>query len=70
MAGMLIENGLANSVTDASPRVNRTRIARRVGSASAANVLLRWSDTHIASPKFAASWHLRDLRQFLRQFDH
>ena len=41
MAGMLISNGSARSVTVASPVDRRARIARRVGSASAANVVLR-----------------------------
>jgi hypothetical protein len=40
---MLIANGAANSVTDASPCANRARIARRVGSASAAKTSLNGS---------------------------
>src|SRR5690348_18434025 len=43
MAGMLISNGSASSVTEASPKASRGRMARRVGSASAAKVLLRRS---------------------------
>jgi hypothetical protein len=43
MAGWLIANGLASSVTDASPEASRASIARRVRSASAANVLSRRS---------------------------
>ena len=35
MAGCVISNGLANSVTVASPLARRARIARRVGSAKA-----------------------------------
>ena len=38
MAGWLISNGAASSITVASPLASRARIARRVGSASAANV--------------------------------
>src|SRR5260370_36765577 len=41
MAGWLIGNGLASWVTDASPDARRARMARRVGSASAANVASR-----------------------------
>ena len=44
IAGMVISNGLASSVTEASPEVRRARIARRVGSASAAKTALRLSD--------------------------
>jgi hypothetical protein len=40
---MLIGNGRANSVTVASPSARRDRIARRVGSASAAKVVVIWS---------------------------
>src|SRR5579862_7027914 len=40
IAGILIANGSASSVTDASPSARRDRIARRVGSASAENVAL------------------------------
>lgn len=36
MAGMVISNGAASFVTDVSPEARRARIARRVGSASAA----------------------------------
>ena len=43
MAGGLMANGSPSSVTEASPRASRARIARRVGSASAANVVLRAS---------------------------
>jgi hypothetical protein len=38
MAGWLIANGADSSVTDAAPVASRARIARRVGSARAANV--------------------------------
>jgi hypothetical protein len=38
MAGWLMANGLASSATDASPDASRARIARLVGSASAAKV--------------------------------
>src|SRR3989442_13042676 len=41
MAGWLIANGSASSVTEAWPDASRARIARRVGSASAANVASR-----------------------------
>jgi hypothetical protein len=41
MPGWLIAKGLASYVTDASPVASRARIARRVGSASAANVASR-----------------------------
>src|SRR5947209_12876067 len=40
MPGRLRSNGLASSVTEASPCARRARIARRVGSARAANVTL------------------------------
>src|SRR2546428_11080686 len=43
-AGSVISNGSASSVTEASPEARRARIARRVGSASAAKVLLIGSD--------------------------
>ena len=39
-AGRLIGKGCANSVTVALPRPSRTRMSRRVGSASAENTLL------------------------------
>src|SRR6266508_5599815 len=39
-AGKVISKGSASSVTEASPVARRARIARRVGSASAAKVLL------------------------------
>ena len=48
-AGRLIVKGLASSVTEASPAASRASIARRVGSASAANVLLRWSGAVMGS---------------------
>jgi len=38
IASFVIANGSASSITDASPDASRARIARRVGSASAANV--------------------------------
>ena len=44
---MLISNGAASSVTEASPVASRARIARRVGSASAANVALSGSNITI-----------------------
>ena len=40
IAGRLMENGSASSVTVASPSASRARIARRVGSASAAKIML------------------------------
>src|SRR5207302_8878781 len=43
MPGRLRTNGLASSVTEASPWARRARIARRVGSARAANVTLNRS---------------------------
>jgi len=43
IAGMLIANGWASSVTDASPVTKRDKIARRVGSARAENVALNAS---------------------------
>ena len=43
MAGRLISKGSASSVTEVSPSARRARIARRVGSARAAKVVLRWS---------------------------
>jgi hypothetical protein len=51
MAGMLIENGSASSVTVASPSASRARIARLVGSASAAKTALSGS---LAAPPPAA----------------
>src|SRR5687768_11728295 len=47
MAGWLISNGLASSVTVASPVASRARIARRVGSARAAKVRSRRSEACI-----------------------
>src|SRR5690606_10875470 len=41
IAGWLMSNGVASSETEASPSANRARMARRVGSASAANVASR-----------------------------
>ena len=49
-AGRLIANGAASSVTVASPRASRSRIARRVGSDRAANVLLSSIDRHRTEP--------------------
>src|SRR3979411_569673 len=40
MAGMVTAKGSASSVTEASPRLRRARMARRVGSASPAKVTL------------------------------
>jgi hypothetical protein len=40
IAGRLIENGSASSPTVASPSLSRARIARLVGSASAAKITL------------------------------
>jgi len=42
-AGRLMANGSASSVTDVSPNASRARMARRVGSARAAKVVLRRS---------------------------
>ena len=42
-AGRLMAKGSASSLTGASPSTRRARIARRVGSASAAKVALSWS---------------------------
>jgi len=39
--------GAASALTVFSPRVRRPSIARRVGSANAANVVLRWSDSNL-----------------------
>src|SRR5687768_3292459 len=47
MAGWLMSNGWASSVTDASPRARRARMARLVGSASARNVASRRADTAV-----------------------
>src|ERR1039458_9186600 len=41
---MLIANGSASCVTEASPEISRANIARRVGSASAENVVLSRSE--------------------------
>ena len=46
-AWTLIENGAASSLTVASPSARRARIARRVGSARAAKVLLSWSTANV-----------------------
>ena len=46
MEGGVIGNGSARSLTDSSPCESRARMARRVGSARAANVELRLSDTY------------------------
>ncbi len=43
MAGWLMSNGADRSLTDASPLASRARMARRVGSARAANVALKTS---------------------------
>src|SRR5580692_267262 len=43
-------NGAANSVTRASPRASRSRIARRVGSASAPRMLSSFAASLIYSP--------------------
>ena len=42
MAGCVIANGAASSITVASPEARRARIARRVGSASAENAVSRF----------------------------
>src|SRR5688572_21431773 len=47
MAGWLISNGSASSVTVASPVASRARMARRVGSARAAKVRSRRSEACI-----------------------
>ena len=44
MAGRLISNGAASSVTEVSPAASLARIARRVGSESAPKVVLKRSD--------------------------
>ena len=44
IAGRLMSNGAARSVTETSPSASRARIARLVGSASAANVASRFLD--------------------------
>src|ERR1700738_3366093 len=44
MDGALMEKGSASCLTDVSPKARRARIARRVGSESAAKVVLRGSD--------------------------
>jgi hypothetical protein len=43
IAGRLISNGFANSLTEAEPLASCDKIARRVGSAKAANVALKES---------------------------
>lgn len=43
MAGMVMSNGAASSVTVASPCARRASIARRVGSAKALKVLSKVS---------------------------
>src|SRR5688572_22793322 len=50
MAGWLISNGSASSVTVASPLASRARMARRVGSARAAKVRSRRSEACITVP--------------------
>ena len=52
IAGRLIANGSASSLTEASPSVSRARIARRVGSARAAKVALRRSADTMPSKPF------------------
>jgi hypothetical protein len=47
IAGRLILKGSASFVTDVSPEISRAKIARRVGSASAANVVLRLSEATV-----------------------
>src|SRR5512134_731426 len=47
MAGWLISNGSASSVTVASPVASRARMARRVGSAKAAKVRSRGTEVCI-----------------------
>src|SRR6185437_658599 len=49
IAGWVIANGSASSITGASPAARRARIARRVGSASAENVASRWRERSIAN---------------------
>ena len=44
--GAVIKNGSESSLTESSPCERRARMARRVGSESAANVALRWSGTY------------------------
>jgi hypothetical protein len=45
-----MSNGLASSVTEASPEARRARIARLVGSAMAANVALSLSVATCIAP--------------------
>src|SRR5437762_6464820 len=45
IAGPLMSNGAESSLTVAGPPVSRARIARRVGSARAANVALSGSES-------------------------
>ena len=64
---MLIANGAASSVTDASPYASRARIALRVGSASAAKTWLNASVGATIQDEFAitqpaVSQHLKVLR--------
>ena len=44
-----VANGSASSLTVASPSASRFRIARRVGSASAAKVVVEIIDGHVAT---------------------
>src|SRR5260370_39841774 len=48
MADLLMSNGSASSLAYASHDASRARIDRRVGLASAENVVLRWSGIDIA----------------------
>ena len=48
MAGCVISNGSANSLTVASPLARRARIARRVGSAKAEKAESRFSPVFIS----------------------
>src|ERR1700738_207217 len=47
MAGCVILNGAASSLIVVSPKARRARIARRVGSASAAKAASRFSMSHL-----------------------
>src|SRR5256885_616647 len=68
IAGWLIANGRASSLTDVSPRARRARIARRVGSARAVKTASSRDEAFI----FITAWldnlqvmQLRELRQHL-----
>src|SRR5688500_85126 len=57
MAGPLMSNGAESSLTVAGPVASRARIARRVGSARAAKVVLRVSVVMGMSPRgYVTTW--------------